>query len=113
MMASLQQMPSDAKEVLHESMDGQESLRLAGRFETVAFTCAPQKVDPGLIVRVLDLPCSTASCRSTRRRHRRLRNLERLALATVFEYPGLDLERLSLAVSVPAVPAAAERLDVL
>ena len=33
MMASLQQMPSDAKEVLHESMDGQESLRLAGRFE--------------------------------------------------------------------------------
>ena len=35
------------------------------------------------------------------------------ALATVFEYPGLDLERLSLAVSVPAVPAAAERLDVL
>ncbi len=36
-----------------------------------------------------------------------------LALATVFEYPGLDLERLSLAVSVPAVPAAAERLDVL
>ena len=46
-------------------------------------------------------------------RHRRLRNLERLALATVFEYPGLDLERLSLAVSVPAVPAAAERLDVL
>ena len=36
-----------------------------------------------------------------------------LALATVFEYPGLDLERLSLAVSMPAVPAAAERLDVL
>ena len=36
-----------------------------------------------------------------------------LALATVFEYPGLDLKRLSLAVSVPAVPAAAERLDVL
>ena len=51
--------------------------------------------------------------KATRRRHRRFRNPERLALTTVFEYLGLDLERLSLAVSVPAVPAAAERLDVL
>ena len=32
MMMRLQQMPSDAKEVLHESMHGQESLRLPRSF---------------------------------------------------------------------------------
>ena len=33
MMAGLQQMPSNAKEVLHESMHGQELLRLSRRFK--------------------------------------------------------------------------------
>ena len=32
MMMRLQQMPSDAKEILHESMHGQESLRLPRSF---------------------------------------------------------------------------------
>ena len=41
-------------------------------------------------LRGLDLPCSAATCRSDRRRHRRLRNVERLARATVFEYPVLN-----------------------
>ena len=33
MMMRLQQMPSDAKEILHESMHGQESLRLPRSFK--------------------------------------------------------------------------------
>ena len=33
MMMRLQQMPSDAKEVLHQSMHGQESLRLPRSFK--------------------------------------------------------------------------------
>ena len=33
MMTGLQQMPSDAKEVLNESMHGQELLRLSRRFK--------------------------------------------------------------------------------
>ena len=35
------------------------------------------------------VPCSAASCRSTRRRDRHLRNVETLTRATVFEYPVL------------------------
>ena len=43
----------------------------------------------GVDLHGLDLPRSAAPYRSTRRCHRRLRNVERLARAIVFEYPAL------------------------
>ena len=51
MMMRWQQMPSDAKEVLHESMHGQESLRLSWRFKL------PH----------LSFPCRVGSCETSAR----------------------------------------------
>ena len=50
---------------------------------------APQKVDPAFVKRGQGRSCSAASFRSTRRRHRRLINVERFAHATVSQISGL------------------------
>ena len=57
-MMRLQQMPSDAKEVLHKSMHGQESLRLSRNYNRIVYAkngiAARKAYDEGCVPRSVE-----------------------------------------------------------